>query len=162
MSTLLVLFSSVHLLKEERMSASTTILITSRTIGSIKPNTRSYFLKESNLKDFGVKVNPSGSIKFLVEVSHCGRTKHKMIGKYSDLKISGVRIGSPVSNPHISQKICCKVGKHHVYFVTSPKAFSTYGQYVCECFCRCASYPQHFTTFRDGSCEKCGLTSLFM
>jgi len=31
-------------------------------------------------------------------------------------------------SPHISQKICCKVGKHHVDFVTSAKAFSTYGQ----------------------------------
>jgi hypothetical protein len=60
------------------MPASTTISIISRTIGSIEPNAKPYFLRDSNLKDFGAKVNLSGSIKFLVDVSRCGGTKHKM------------------------------------------------------------------------------------
>ena len=61
------------------------------------------------------------------------------------------------TRPHFSQVIYCRANKHHVSFVTSPKAFSTYGQYFCECFWWCASYPRHFSSLRDDSCEKCGL-----
>ena len=42
------------------MSASITI--------SIKSNVKPYFLRDDNLKDFGTKVNQSGSFKFPVQL----------------------------------------------------------------------------------------------
>jgi len=40
------------------MPASTTISITNRSIDSLRLKVKPYFLRDSNLKGFGVKINP--------------------------------------------------------------------------------------------------------
>ncbi len=36
----------------------------------------------AKFKDFGLKINPSGSIKFIAEVKHKGKSKRKTVGTH--------------------------------------------------------------------------------
>jgi hypothetical protein len=52
-------------------------IITTRQLNSIKPKLSPFFLRDSKVTGFGVKVNPAGSIKFTAEVRHGGEINPK-------------------------------------------------------------------------------------
>ncbi|RJX20002.1 MAG: hypothetical protein C4563_06885 [Desulfobulbus sp.] len=60
------------------------ISITNKVLGALKPQAQPYFLRDNTLKGFGVKVNPSGKITFIVEVKHRGQPS----GKFLELILS--------------------------------------------------------------------------
>ena len=68
------------------------IAITNRALSNLKPSTKPYFLRDSTLKGFGVKVNPSGAIRFIAEVWHEGRSSRKTLGDYPILDLQQARV----------------------------------------------------------------------
>ncbi len=67
------------------------VCISSRVLNSLSPQSKPYFIKDSNVKGFAVKVNPSGSIKYIAEVKYRGRSKRKTIGEYPLISPSDAR-----------------------------------------------------------------------
>lgn len=65
--------------------------ITNAVLNNLKPTDRPYFVRDSNLKGFSVKVNQSGSIKFVAEVWHNRRSHRKTIGAYPLLNIQDAK-----------------------------------------------------------------------
>lgn len=63
------------------------VVITKRILDTLKPSIKPYFLRDSSLKGFGVKVNPSGSVKYVAEIRHEGRTSRKTLVEYPVLEI---------------------------------------------------------------------------
>lgn len=61
--------------------------ITNRLLSSLKPKSSPYFVRDIKLKGFAVKVNPSGIIKYIVEVRREGKTSRKTIGDYPTLNL---------------------------------------------------------------------------
>jgi Arm DNA-binding domain len=57
------------------------ITLTNRVLDKLVPDAKPYFLREDSLKGFGVKVNPSGAIKFIAEVWHGGKSTRKILGE---------------------------------------------------------------------------------
>ena len=79
------------------------ITITSKALDKLKPSSKPYFIRDSSLKGFGVKVNQTGSIKFVAEVWHQGQSKRKTLGEYplltlNDAKLSALRYISLVKS----------------------------------------------------------------
>ncbi|WP_458775509.1 Arm DNA-binding domain-containing protein [Desulforhopalus sp. 52FAK] len=66
-------------------------IITTRTLQSVVPKQSAYFIRDAKVKGFGVRVNPSGSIRWIAEVRHQGRTVRKTIGDYPHLPIGEAR-----------------------------------------------------------------------
>lgn len=62
--------------------------ITARTLKSIKPKSASYYLRDSKVTGFGVKVYPSGTIKYIAEVRHEGKSFRKTLGAFPILPAS--------------------------------------------------------------------------
>ena len=58
------------------------ITLTNRVLDKLVPDAKPYFLRDDSLKGFGVKVNPSGDIKFVAEVWHGGKSTRKTLGEY--------------------------------------------------------------------------------
>ena len=56
--------------------------ITSRTIRSAYPKSVPFFIRDTKLPGFAVKVNPSGSVKYVAEVWNNGKSHRKTIGDY--------------------------------------------------------------------------------
>jgi integrase len=54
--------------------------LTNKTISNLQPKSTPVFIRDSILKGFGVRVNPSGQIKYIVEVRHNGKSFRKTIG----------------------------------------------------------------------------------
>ena len=54
--------------------------ITSKALQNLQPKNKPYFIRSTS--GFGIKVNLSGSIKYIVEVRHRGKTIRKTIGSY--------------------------------------------------------------------------------
>ncbi len=48
------------------------VSITSQLVNNLSPNRNIYYLRDSNLQGFGVKVNKTGSVKYIAEVWHEG------------------------------------------------------------------------------------------
>ncbi|MGW8195165.1 MAG: Arm DNA-binding domain-containing protein [Desulforhopalus sp.] len=67
------------------------VLITARVLDSLKPSKKPYFLRDTTLKGFAVKVNTSGSVKFVAEIRHEGRTSRKTLGEYPILALGDAR-----------------------------------------------------------------------
>jgi len=65
--------------------------ITSRKIKSLKPKTAPYFIRDTKIQGFAVKVNPSGTIKYIAEVWHKGRSVRKSVGTYPVMSIDDAR-----------------------------------------------------------------------
>jgi len=69
--------------------------ITSKTIKStqLKSNKSSsaYFIRDSKLKGFAIRVFPSGTIKYIVEVWYNGRSHRKTLGSYPVLSLKDAR-----------------------------------------------------------------------
>ena len=57
------------------------IAVTNRTPDNLKPSIKPYFLRDATLKGFGVRVNPSGLIRYIAEVKHKGRASRKTLGQ---------------------------------------------------------------------------------
>lgn len=67
------------------------VSISSSILDRLLPNSKPYFIRDTTLRGFGVKVNPSGSIKYIAEVLHKGRTSRKTLGQYPVLALSVAR-----------------------------------------------------------------------
>ncbi|SHO51951.1 tyrosine-type recombinase/integrase [Desulfopila aestuarii] len=65
--------------------------ITTRTLNKLKPAGQPYFLRDTTLNGFGVKVNTSGKISFVSEVWHGGRSYRKTLGSYPILQLQQAR-----------------------------------------------------------------------
>ena len=69
--------------------------ITSKTIKSahLKSNKSSspFFIRDSELKGFALRVFPSGTIKYIVEVWNNGRSRRKTLGSYPVLGLKDAR-----------------------------------------------------------------------
>lgn len=69
--------------------------ITSKTIKSahLKSNRSSsaYFIRDSELKGFALRVFPSGTVKYIVEVWYSGRSHRKTLGSYPVLSLKDAR-----------------------------------------------------------------------
>lgn len=65
--------------------------ITSKTLREAVPKSTAYFIRDSKLKGFAVKVNPSGSVKFIAEVFHEGKSKRKTVGSYPLINLTQTR-----------------------------------------------------------------------
>lgn len=67
-------------------------VITARSIQSISPRPTPYFIRDSKLKGFAIKVNPSGRLKFVIEVWHGGRSIRKTLGEHPVMTLKDARI----------------------------------------------------------------------
>ncbi len=65
--------------------------ITTRTLQIAQPKQAAYFIRDDKVKGFAAKINPSGSIKFIAEVRHEGRTVRKTIGQHPHTDITEAR-----------------------------------------------------------------------
>lgn len=56
--------------------------ITSKTVKSSHPKSTAYFIRDSELKGFALRVFPLGTIKFIAEVRFNGKTHRKTLGSH--------------------------------------------------------------------------------
>lgn len=56
--------------------------ITSKLVTSARPSSSEYFIRDSELKGFALRVFPSGTIKYLAEVWHDGKSHRKTLGSH--------------------------------------------------------------------------------
>ena len=61
--------------------------ITTRTIRSARPKSAPFFIRDTKLQGFAVKVNPSGSKEYIAEVWNQGKSHRKMLGCFPDMKV---------------------------------------------------------------------------
>ena len=47
-----------------------------------RPKSVPFFIRDSKAQGFAIKVNPSGSIKYIVEICHNGKPVRKTLGAY--------------------------------------------------------------------------------
>lgn len=62
--------------------------ITANLLDRAKSRTKPYFIRSANLRGFGVKITPAGSIRFIAEVKVRGVNHRKTLGSYPLLSIS--------------------------------------------------------------------------
>ena len=67
-------------------------VITAHTIQSISPRQTPYFIRDSKLKGFAIKVNPSGRLKFVIEVWHGGRSIRKTLGEHPVMTLKDAKL----------------------------------------------------------------------
>lgn len=67
------------------------IQLTNRHLANIQPKTQPFILRDSSLKGFGIKVNPSGQIKYIAEVWHQGKSVRRTVGEYPLMSIQEAR-----------------------------------------------------------------------
>ncbi len=65
--------------------------ITTRSLQSARPRPVPYFIRDDKVTGFAAKVNPSGSVQFIAEVRHNGRTIRKTIGQHPHIEIKEAR-----------------------------------------------------------------------
>lgn len=65
--------------------------ITARVIRGVKPADSVYFVRDTKLKGFAIRVFPSGTIKYVAEVWHNGRSHRKTLGTYPVLGVNEAR-----------------------------------------------------------------------
>jgi hypothetical protein len=56
------------------------VSITTKTLQSIQPKSTPYFIRDSRVKGFALKLNPSGRVKFIAETWQDGRSIRKILG----------------------------------------------------------------------------------
>jgi len=54
--------------------------ITSKTLKSVSPSSSVYFIRDSEVKGFALRVFPSGTIKYIVEIWNNTRSHRKTLG----------------------------------------------------------------------------------
>jgi len=69
------------------------IHITQKVIGAIKKRQKAYFIRDTKLIGFAIKVNPKGQSKFIVEsrISGSGRNKRRELGVVGVMQLSQAR-----------------------------------------------------------------------
>ncbi len=67
-------------------------VITARTIKSICLKSTPYFIRDTKLKGFAIKVNPSGKLKFVAEVWHGGCSVRKTLGEHPVISLQEARV----------------------------------------------------------------------
>jgi hypothetical protein len=67
------------------------VAITNRLLNTLKPDNKTYFLRDESLKIFGVKVNTTGSINFIIETWRGGKSKRKTLGQFPLLPLEQAR-----------------------------------------------------------------------
>lgn len=65
--------------------------ITYKTLQSVRPKSTAFFIRDSKVQGFAVKVNPTGSIKYIAEIFHDGKSTRKTLGAYPILKLTEAR-----------------------------------------------------------------------
>jgi len=63
------------------------VSITPTLIPKLKPALKPYFVRDINLQGFALKVNPSGTIKFVAEAKYHGKSNRKTVGEYPSLSL---------------------------------------------------------------------------
>ena len=65
--------------------------ITTRTLSTTRPKSVAFFIRDSKVKGFAIKVNPSGSMKYIAEVYHNGRSVRKTLGEHPIIELQDAR-----------------------------------------------------------------------
>lgn len=65
--------------------------ITQRTLSTTRPKSVAFFIRDSKVKGFAIKVNPSGSMKYIAEVYHNGRSVRKTLGVHPIVELQDAR-----------------------------------------------------------------------
>ncbi|WP_028584579.1 tyrosine-type recombinase/integrase [Desulfogranum mediterraneum] len=66
--------------------------LTTRTLNSLQSEDTPYFIRDATLRGFGVKVNPSGQVKYVAELWHEGKSFRKTFGAYPLLSLHEARM----------------------------------------------------------------------
>ncbi|MCF8055828.1 MAG: integrase family protein [Desulfocapsa sp.] len=61
--------------------------ITPKNLQKLQPQSKPYFLRSIRLRGFAVKVNPSGSIRYIAETKFKGTNHRKTIGQYPTMSL---------------------------------------------------------------------------
>ncbi len=65
--------------------------ITAKTTKTVQLSCSPYFVRDSDLKGFALRVFPSGTIKYFAETWHNGRSHRKTLGTYPILDLKDAR-----------------------------------------------------------------------
>ncbi len=65
--------------------------ITSKTVKTTQPSSSAYFIRDGDLKEFALRVFPSGTIKYIAEVWYNGKSKRKTLGCHPVLTAQDAR-----------------------------------------------------------------------
>ena len=65
--------------------------ITMRTLKALSPSDRDYFVWDSELEGFGVRVWPSGAIKFVVQQRIDGKTVRRVLGTFGPFTVEAAK-----------------------------------------------------------------------
>ena len=65
--------------------------ITQRTLSTTHPKSVAFFIRDTKVKGFAIKVNPSGSMKYIDEVYHDGRSVRKTLGEHPIVELQDAR-----------------------------------------------------------------------
>jgi len=94
-----------------------------QTVKTAQPSSSAYFIRDSDLKGFALRVFPSGTIKYIAEVWHNGKSYRKTLGSH------------PVLTPQDAKKLAVSFirdvqyglqGKKHKSEVTLEALFKDY------------------------------------
>ena len=66
--------------------------ITTKTLATTRPKSVAFFIRDSKVKGFAVKVNPSGSMKFIAEIFHDGKSIRKTLGEHPITELQEARL----------------------------------------------------------------------
>jgi integrase len=65
--------------------------ITQRTLTTTRPKSVPFFIRDSKVQGFAIKVNPSGFIKYIAEIYHNGKCVRKTLGAYPVIELQDAR-----------------------------------------------------------------------
>lgn len=68
--------------------------ITTKSLQNLQPRDKAYFLRSSDLRGFAIKINPSGSIKYIVETKFKGSSYRKTIGTFPLMSLKDAQKGA--------------------------------------------------------------------
>ena len=68
--------------------------ITSKTLKSATPSSSVYFIRDSELKGFALRVFSSGTIKYIAEVWYNGKSHRKTLGSFPVLSLKDAKEGA--------------------------------------------------------------------
>jgi hypothetical protein len=79
-TSICVISSTVHLLAEDSIVSK--INLSNRALLTLTTSEKPHFFRNSSLKGFGVKVNSTGILSFIAEVSYGGQSSRTTLGTY--------------------------------------------------------------------------------
>jgi integrase len=65
--------------------------ITSKIVNSVRPSSSAYFIRDSDIKGLALRVFPSGTVKYIAEVWHEGKSHRKTLGSHPILELHDAR-----------------------------------------------------------------------